>query len=686
MVADPDPTTSPEEKPHSSDAGGAGLRSGRTVVLLAAITVAALLLRLLYLREVSTDILYSFPVLDEDHYHEVAGKMAAGEPVQTPYWRPPGLYFALAASIKVFGPGALPLRLIQVLTSVLCVGLTWWLARRFYSSRIAMTAAALVALNGVLIAATVEIKDTNWTLLFNLVALILFAEAARRQSLAAGFLAGLACGVSALFRPVILAFLPVAVLWLVLNVRGRRAWGLAGLVTLGALVPILPVTWQNNHRGGPFVLICTNGGMNFFIGNNENYRNTVTARPGNQWDAAVLEPARRAGYPWEGSQREQFYFRAAVDYLKSHPLDGARLWLRKLYLFFNGHEIPRDTDIYLDTEGSAVLRPFVWKSWPLLPMGLIIPLSIVGMAGAVRGGRKNHLLVAFLLVQAVTVAAFFVSSRYRVPSIPVLSIFAAAGAFRIADQFRTTEGPRRFGWAGVALLLAALLNLPTAETRQSLAAERFYFKANALDRLGRYDEALRHYRLAADLDTTDVRPLQGIGARLESQGDLEGAVAAWRRVNRIGPYSARDRDRLVSLLMKQGRWREAMVAIRADLELTEHLPARSASNYFKLGVLNYEMSRLDASLEAFRNSAGQDIETWIRSIVDWSRTAKRDAPGGTDSLEEGRYWLSLARLASQDRSASLSLPVWHRADSLLAGDAAARAEIAAQMEMMSRER
>ena len=55
---------------------------------------------------------------------------------------------------------------------------------------------------------------------------------------------------------------------------------------------------------------------------------------------------------------------------------------------------------------------------------------------------------------------------------------------------------------------------------------------------GRTANALEHYRKAVDLDSSDARSLAAIGAILDSQGDVLGALSAYERARAIDPAEA----------------------------------------------------------------------------------------------------------------------------------------------------
>jgi tetratricopeptide (TPR) repeat protein len=59
--------------------------------------------------------------------------------------------------------------------------------------------------------------------------------------------------------------------------------------------------------------------------------------------------------------------------------------------------------------------------------------------------------------------------------------------------------------------------------------------ASVEQRAGRAASALEHYRKAVELDANDARSHAGIGALLDAQGDVDGAIAAYERARAIDP-------------------------------------------------------------------------------------------------------------------------------------------------------
>jgi hypothetical protein len=95
--------------------------------------------------------------------------------------------------------------------------------------------------------------------------------------------------------------------------------------------------------------------------------------------------------------------------------------------------------------------------------------------------------------------------------------------------------------------------------RQAIAASPdsgFLYRdlAAVEQRAGQSANALEHYRKAVDMDASDARSLAGIGAILESQGDVVGALSAYEQARAIDagevPESAINRLRAAAALAK----------------------------------------------------------------------------------------------------------------------------------------
>jgi hypothetical protein len=549
-------------------------------------------------------VLFEHPVLDEDSYVKAAHSVVEGHADPRPYWHPPGIIYALAATFEISNDLLLP-RMIQVLMSVASCGLVFLIGRRLFDPRVGLVAAAITAVHGVLVFECYELLPATWIVFLDLLALWLLLRVNGR-SLAA-LMTGLAIGASAIFSPTILPFALIAAVVI------RKPSAIAALA-LGVLLPIAPVTYHN-HRLGEVVLVSANGGLNFFLGNNADYEHTFAMRPGRAWEQLSGEPLRN-GITAPGAQSTYFTHRT-LAFIGSHPGDEALLLARKTYLFVHGAEIPRDTDIY--SARSGVIAALIAPRPIDLPDALLVPIALVGIVALWRERRRLAAPLWLLATIAVTTIVFFVSSRHRAPALPLFALFAAAGAFRIA------QWPQRSRLIALAatVVLAVVTNIPTWETSLSFAGEADFYRG-----LAATDPATARaaFTRATELAPDDPRAWFELGNRLEGRD----AVAAWQHAAELEPNDPTARRRMVETLARLGDLDGAIVALRAS-------PTLHAPDHKNLAFMLAQRGRTDegiAELHAARAADASYVRSHVHGLADAARANPAVAPAFIAALEE----------------------------------------------------
>ncbi|HSN29663.1 MAG TPA: glycosyltransferase family 39 protein [Kofleriaceae bacterium] len=552
----------------------------------------ALALRVAFVLGQRGEVFFDTPQLDEAHYVDEARRLIAGTPGEQdhlPYWQPPGIVYVLTAVFRVAGTGLLAPRLLSALVSAASCLVLFAIARRLFSVRIALAAAAVLAVHGMVIFQAYELLPATFAMFFGLLAVHLLLVAQERESPALAAGAGGALGASALFAATILPFAAVGVVAL----RKRR---LAVLAFVGGVVlPIAPVTIRNDVRAGEPVLISSNGGLNFYLGNNADYRATFSLRPGRRWEELVDEPHQKAGAVDATGAASTYFMRKGLAFYRDEPLAAAGLLARKLYLFFHGAEIARDSDVYAVRDSSLLLRVLVWPPPLDFPDGILIPLALLGIVALWPHRRRLAVPLAYLGVQAVFIPIFFVSARHRVPALPFFVLFAVAGA---------PELWKRRLPAGIALAgLLVVLNIPTWETRFSLAGEHELFRGKALldrgDRLG----AAQAMKRATELAPDDTRCWFELGNADDALGRPLEAAAAWERAAQLDPWDSRARRREAVALSRIGDIDGAIRALETLIATGGREPAHYAPDHLNLAVTYAHRGQPDRAIEHLRAAA-----------------------------------------------------------------------------------
>jgi tetratricopeptide (TPR) repeat protein len=498
--------------------------------------VAALGLRCLYIFQSDASPFFDFPLVDAKTYTDTAAHMAAqGEwgGGDKPFWQPPLYPYFLGLIYALSEPGYYIPRLVQAALGAFNCLLVYFVGRRVFSHSIGLAAGALAALYGPFIFFDAEFLPPALALCFDLLLLLALPWAVRGghgRLLLTGFLFGLA----ALCIANILLFLPCAAAWVYWQKRDldgpRRLLALLPLL-LGVALAIAPVTGRNYLRGD-WVLISSNAGINFYIGNNADYDNTVRMQPGPAWRALVTRPRLEADAT-QPSQQSLFFFGQAWQFMRSQPGAYLRLLLHKVYLLGHGNEIGRNQDLYFARQYSPLLAALLWKSVVAFPFGVLAPLALVGIVLLCRRGRWREpgpaLLLLFLGTYALSIVLFFVTARYRLPLVPVLLLFAV---FAVREAWGLLQEGRRALVSGLGAAVVVLLVLN--------------------------NRGLEAMNMAGDADTQ-----HRLGFVFQQKGLEANAIDAYQRALVLDPSIQEARFNLGSLYALRGDYRRAEIEYRA---------------------------------------------------------------------------------------------------------------------------
>ena len=468
-----------------------GKGTSTRVWLLLAVLALGLGLRVANLADISDSPFFTRPMVDGQAYDRwalaIIGRAENPEvkaAVNQPFFQDPLYPYFLALIYTVFGHSYWAVYLFQLVLALVFLLLVYDTARRLFDWRAGIMAAAMAALYKPLIFYDGQIEKTALAVFLTALFLWLFLRTASRKPQAASrkartgdvlwpMASGVALGLVALTRANALLFAPLLPLALALNPQAasrRLRIGAAASSLLGVLLVIAPVSIRNSLLTREFTLTTTQAGQNLYIGNSP-YNTTgqfeappwVRPTPGYE-QADFAEHARKtANRELSPGQVSRFYVRAALDWARTRPRDFAGLLWRKTVLYFSNYEVSDNQDIYFFSRYSWVLR------LPLLSFGLVFALGLAAMILFARGlGRLS--LVIFFFASAVSVIAFFVFSRYRIPTLPALLPFAGAMPPWLADSYSARPAPHVAGRSssivhrssfparlagGLALILAA---------------------------------------------------------------------------------------------------------------------------------------------------------------------------------------------------------------------------------------
>ena len=533
---------------------------GRAALIFAALLIAALIARVIFLVQLQRSDLGAALALDSRFYYDLASDVARGGSLSQEAFNFNPLYPAfLVAVFRLFGAGLLAPRIIQLALGVLMIVIISWAGARLAGGRrkerlsphaIALVAGCMSLLygqfmlhEGLILASTLEVLCLAASFALALALdedlrgeLPLRLGSRRIPPWLCALVLGAFCGAGALGRPnlflLVIAALPV---WLVLRNRPvRRGLLPAAGVLVGSFVVLLPSIIHNAKATGSFVPVAAHGGINFYIGNRagtsgiyEPPRNMRADMRGLVEDARKIAEAETRRSMTE-AEVSDFYMHATLEGIEAHPGRWLRLMGRKTVLFWNGAEVPSVPNVFFFE------RSFVSLKLLFLPFAVISPLSICGCIVLFGSGRNRSVVALFLGCALVSVVLFYVSTRYRLPVVPILILLAAYFLVWAAREISR----RRFrrisilAIGAIAFYLAVSnRNMVTVSQSAAYAFVGNYYMANKNEA-----KAAEAFAEAYRLDPNHTEAAINYARILRRQNQIERAAELYARAYRNMPY------------------------------------------------------------------------------------------------------------------------------------------------------
>ena len=513
------------------------LTPSRERLWLAAFFLIALLLRLYYLDALGhTPFFEPLSSLLDDGVYDARGQSIAGGDWIGRGWpwliylTPLYPYF-LGAVYRLIGHSIGAIHVIQTFLGAFTPVLVYRLAKEAFAGRRTAILAGLLSASYVpFIYYENLLSGESLSLFLSLCALFLLARALNKEEGAKRpvFSAGLLFGIAALLRPhlliaVVFPALYLGYIWAFERRRKTLGAAVAILLMTGAAAGIAPITLKNYLLYHDFVPISAHGGANLYMSNNplvekgmspiDIFGSGVKEMP----DRAVALAEKAEARTLKPSEVSAYWLARTVDYIRASPAGFCRVLLLKAMFFFNRYEFPDMRDMLFTAEFLPFLRPAAFQ------YGVVTALALCGVWFCLPGSSAAaRLLFSFAFGYAGAVVVFHVTSRYRVPVIPIFILFAAAALDHVWEAWLKRDRRELSKFSLLAALAAAFVfyPLPTPNFSRSYNSLGIFF-----DGKGRWAEAERCYMKALQLDPRFPGPYHNL-ARLYHFRDADDAKAA----------------------------------------------------------------------------------------------------------------------------------------------------------------
>jgi 4-amino-4-deoxy-L-arabinose transferase-like glycosyltransferase len=389
---------------------------------------------------------------DEREYIALGEKLARGEDFidsdGNRSQRSPLFPALLAGIFMVGGTGLSMAHGLGAVLGMVTVLLGYGLSLRLFKDRRAAlaTAVTLAVYPGLVIYSTL-LQTESLYLVFFLGTFLVGYQLLESPRALGGVMIGLLSGLAALTRAVFLVFFPFLVISLVWMAR-RRGVSIRLPMTVAVItmiLVILPWTIRNYHVHDRFVPISSLGGTSFLIGNNPYSSGTWKPKKGfYEWlDRELMDRGLETHKKISEVTLADAGVAMAFEYIVSNPAEWAGLMVKKAHMYWIYPITNSDEDISL--QAIAVLTDIAF-----------LVFSAIGMIIAWPRWREMLPLLAAIVVFAVVHIGLHAEARYRLPIVPVLSLFTGPGLVLAGRSGGITAHLKRRGMR-VALLVVVLL-------------------------------------------------------------------------------------------------------------------------------------------------------------------------------------------------------------------------------------
>lgn len=337
-------------------------------------------------------------------------------------------YF-LALFIKFFGmKGYLIVELIQaIFSSFICIIIYLTGLKIFNNERTALIASIL----SVFYLPLIYYCTVIWSAIFFVFLITLYILNLLKyhsdQNQYNIFVLGLILGITLLTDPVIILFIPLSLLWFLLNLKTGFKTSLKNIILiLGlSLIIVMPWTVRNYMVFNKFIFIKSTIGFNFWVGNNPYATGVLRLVNKDNTEYQISEQDFNYLSSIDESTRDRFFISSAITFIRENPKEFIRLSLKKFSSFW--WEIENKNTGFNDNTKIKTMK---------LTYGIPFILALFGMILSYNQIKSCSLILFFLVSLSLTYSITMVAVyRFRFPVEPYLLLFAAVTISKIADRF-----------------------------------------------------------------------------------------------------------------------------------------------------------------------------------------------------------------------------------------------------------
>jgi 4-amino-4-deoxy-L-arabinose transferase-like glycosyltransferase len=498
------------------------------------------------------------------------------------FFRAPFYPYFLGIVYHITGDHFFLPRLIQILIGSFSCVVIYWIALELRNCRKTAVIAGLIsATYWISIYFEGELLLDSFGAFFNICMLLLLLRAPKntKHPHALWFMSGVLFGLSSITRPNILVFMPIVFWWIWKNTRSQKKNEIllkSAVFLFGAGILISPVTIRNAIVGNDFVLISSQAGLNFYIGNNPKSNGWSALAPGmrGSWQGGINDATRIAETEsrrqLKPSEISQYWFNRGFDFFKEKPFEAIRHLLKKSILFVGKHEIKNNKD-------PNFLRKFS-KLLNFLPLhfGIIFPFAIGGFVALLllkKISSKDVMILFYFILYSSSIIVFFICARYRLPILPILMIYSASAVILLIECI-TKKSYKEISVIIIAIALASLIsNIDFFNFGKIGFAQSYFNLASNYYEEGKYDKAIANYQKAIESKPEMIHSYTNLSVIYAQNKEYSKSIAVLKNLLSVNPNALLAYEYLAIIHVETGNLNRAVSLLE---ELLKKIPPHRA--------------------------------------------------------------------------------------------------------------
>ena len=457
--------------------------------------------------------------LDQQRFDQFAIQISEGDILggRGIYSQSPLYPYLLALIYRLFGHSYFIVRIFQMLMGAGTCVLLYLIGKRIFNRMVGVISGIICSLYGVLIFYETELLRVTTTVFLTVLLIFSIMWILKSKKTAIWLIPGIVLGLLILCRPNNIILILFILAWIFYTTLKNKKL-LAGRFIcffLGILFALTPL-FIRNHIVGVNLFSMSSQGVNAFICGHDS-RSTGCGFYYIQDDT------------YSGKNQIQTCFNILKTAFKT-PSIWFKQQAKKFAAFWNGYEIPNNSNFYLSRKFSGLL------SLPLPGFVFVASMGIMGIIVSIRNWQKYLLVYLIIIGCFCSVMAFYILSRFRQPIVPFLILFTG---FFIHWLFKKVKS-RNYKELVFSLLCVGFFSFAMWPRSQRFILPQDHYNMGlsyAMDE--KYSNAIMQFDNAIKLRANYIKPIYMKGFCLLRQRKPRLAIREFEEVLRLNPNYAR---------------------------------------------------------------------------------------------------------------------------------------------------